>query len=103
MTSPLSPEQIRYIVEWWESGNEPRRLEDVPGEVQECCVVDRWGSLAPVTIYLCARGITIARLARALGEACEVVEDMATEARHPDLAQSATRALNQTRRELLGE
>lgn len=99
MTNPYTPEQIREIVEWWESGNEPREpdmLRPCPDYVEPTpCGRER---LNPA-------GITIARLAIALREACEVAADVSTQQTPgtcPDVRRMI-RELNQTRRELLGE
>lgn len=101
MTDPLSPETIAYIVEWWESGNEPRDLYDVVERLMypithEVCV---YAGTSRKLVQLNPAGITIARLARALDQMHDLGDKLLDSENPLDVYEE----MSEVRRELLGE
>lgn len=107
MTDPLSPETIKYIVEWYESGNQSKSAAEVSPELVNGGAVVAFASVqvTAFNLRLNPAGITIARLARLAGDSLDLADDMVVDMRGYDWVENARRrtALDQTRRDLLGE
>lgn len=74
----MTPEEISYIREWAESGNEPRNAENIPRlRAGLTTATPDWDFVKHPFVVLTDPALTISALAEALEQANEVAEDLA--------------------------